>query len=130
MTLTVSPSGSITLTGRVKFHICWRPAAWLCFRSPRNFDAILGLYRTDKLHLSQGVSCDHIMSLNKTNETKGPPFQNSNSLPFHFIFDSAPGPTTHPPTHISRELLQLRKETYSGDLAVRLSYPGCSYWDL
>ena len=24
-------------------------------RSPRNFDAILGLYRTDKLHLSQGV---------------------------------------------------------------------------
>ena len=25
-------------------------------RSPRNFDAILGLYRTDKLHLSQGVS--------------------------------------------------------------------------
>jgi hypothetical protein len=26
-----------------------------CFRSPRNFDAILGLYRTGKLHLSQGV---------------------------------------------------------------------------
>ena len=27
-------------------------------RSPRNFDAILGLYRTGKLHLSQGVrSC-------------------------------------------------------------------------
>ena len=25
-------------------------------RSPRNFDAILGLYRTGKLHLSQGVS--------------------------------------------------------------------------
>ena len=25
-------------------------------RSPRNFDAILGLYRTNKLHLSQGVS--------------------------------------------------------------------------
>ena len=24
-------------------------------RSPRNFDSILGLYRTDKLHLSQGV---------------------------------------------------------------------------
>ena len=24
-------------------------------RSPRNFDAILGLYRTGKLHLSQGV---------------------------------------------------------------------------
>ena len=24
-------------------------------RSPRNFDAILGLYRTNKLHLSQGV---------------------------------------------------------------------------
>ena len=25
-------------------------------RSPRNFDSILGLYRTNKLHLSQGVS--------------------------------------------------------------------------
>ena len=25
-------------------------------RSPRNFDSILGLYRTGKLHLSQGVS--------------------------------------------------------------------------
>lgn len=25
-------------------------------RSPRNFEAILGLYRTGKLHLSQGVS--------------------------------------------------------------------------
>ncbi len=25
-------------------------------RSPRNFDAVLGLYRTGKLHLSQGVS--------------------------------------------------------------------------
>jgi len=24
-------------------------------RSPRNFDAVLGLYRTGKLHLSQGV---------------------------------------------------------------------------
>ena len=31
-------------------------------RSPRNFDAILGLYRTDKLHLSQGVK----RSLNPT----------------------------------------------------------------
>ena len=29
-------------------------------RSPRNFDAILGLYRTGKLHLSQGVS--HLLS--------------------------------------------------------------------
>ena len=25
-------------------------------RSPRNFDAVLGLYRIGKLHLSQGVS--------------------------------------------------------------------------
>ena len=29
-------------------------------RSPRNFDAILGLYRTGKLHLSQGVR--HLLS--------------------------------------------------------------------
>ena len=28
---------------------------WILLRSPRNFDSILGLYRTGKLHLSQGV---------------------------------------------------------------------------
>ena len=30
-------------------------------RSPRNFDAILGLYRTGKLHLSQGVRVSHFL---------------------------------------------------------------------
>ena len=38
-------------------------------RSPRNFDAILGLYRTDKLHLSQGVS-QHSSS-DTTSTTRG-----------------------------------------------------------
>ncbi len=29
---------------------------YMKIRSPRNFDAVLGLYRIGKLHLSQGVS--------------------------------------------------------------------------
>ena len=36
-------------------HTSILTAEQLITRSPRNFDAVLGLYRTNKLHLAAGV---------------------------------------------------------------------------